>query len=293
MIMKKIPRREFFNSNEKIVMTHSVWGPELVPHTHDFFEIAYILKGSGYHYLNGNRHEVFEGNLFLLTPKSEHNFVAITEPFEWANVLFVPSVIDESLLDTIDIKEIVKALIFSDAIHYDTASLSDIELNKNMYNLNRIFHEMQNEYDAKEPGYQDVLKSYLQILLVKIFRAHFLEAGTTKTGKQNSKIADMVFEYLRENSFNDDLNIEQLAKRAFYSPQYLRKIFRQETGIPLGAFIRNKRMELAHELLLSTDLSVAKIMEKVGFHDSKSFYLAFKKKFGTTPMRLKEGKSDD
>ena len=141
---------------------------------------------------------------------------------------------------------------------------------------------MEEEYLAKKPGYQNILKGYLEILLTKIFRSYFYGPSI------DLSITQQVLSYLQERSFQDELNIEELAKKTFYSPQYFCKLFRTKTGIPLASFIRNKRLEYAKKLLESTELSIAAVMEKTGFHDTKSFYTAFKRMYGTTPAKMKK-----
>ena len=274
---------EFFKDDEKIAVIASVWKPELKKHSHDFFEITFITKGNGYHVINNNHHTIKQGNLFLITPKSEHNLLPAnpSEAFEWINVLFFPSVISTSLIDMVDTTDILKVLISSESLHYNTKELSDIELQNDAQEFQHIFEEMQQEFQARKAGYQNLLKGYLEILLVKIFRAYFYDPAS------NTKISQKVLNYLREKSFQNDLNLEELAKRTFYSPQYFRKLFKSKTGIPLSTFIRQKRLDYAKQLLENTDLSISGVMEKAGFNDTKSFYAAFKSAYGVTPANMR------
>ncbi|RXZ61131.1 helix-turn-helix domain-containing protein [Candidatus Borkfalkia ceftriaxoniphila] len=274
---------EFFKDDEKIAVIASVWKPELKKHSHDFFEITFITKGNGYHVINNNHHTIKQGNLFLITPKSEHNLLPAnpSEAFEWINVLFFPSVISTSLIDMVDTTDILKVLISSESLHYNTKELSDIELQNDAQEFQHIFEEMQQEFQARKAGYQNLLKGYLEILLVKIFRAYFYDPTS------DTEISQKVLNYLREKSFQNDLNLEELAKRTFYSPQYFRKLFKSKTGIPLSTFIRQKRLDYAKQLLENTDLSISGVMEKAGFNDTKSFYAAFKSAYGVTPANMR------
>ena len=274
---------EFFKDDEKIAVIASVWKPELKKHSHDFFEITFITKGNGYHVINNNHHTIKQGNLFLITPKSEHNLLPAnpSEAFEWINVLFFPSVISTSLIDMVDTTDILKVLISSESLHNNTKELSDIELQNDAQEFQHIFEEMQQEFQARKAGYQNLLKGYLEILLVKIFRAYFYDPTS------DTEISQKVLNYLREKSFQNDLNLEELAKRTFYSPQYFRKLFKSKTGIPLSTFIRQKRLDYAKQLLENTDLSISGVMEKAGFNDTKSFYAAFKSAYGVTPANMR------
>lgn len=278
----KARNEEFFRKDEKIAVIHSVWSPELKSHNHDFFEIAFITKGSGYHVLNNNRHPIQSGALFLITPNSEHTLIAETQPFEWINVLFFPSVINSSLGNLVSTSDILKAFIASETLFYDTTGLSNIELENDTQKLRAIFEEMDDEFTEQQAGYQNVLKAYLEVLLVKIFRAYFYNPSA------GAEISQKVLNYLREKSYHSEFDLAELAKRTFYSPQYFRKIFKTETGIPLSTFIRQKRLEYAKQLLETTPLSISAVMEKAGFHDTKSFYAAFKNVYGKTPAAIRD-----
>src|ERR1700730_18459766 len=48
------------------------------PHRHHYFELIYVLKGSGIHQINANNYNYEKGNLFLLTPEDIHTFKPLT-----------------------------------------------------------------------------------------------------------------------------------------------------------------------------------------------------------------------
>ena len=174
--------KDIFREGEKVAMRHSVWeANKLDMHTHDFFEIAYILKGNGYHYFNGDKHEINAGDLFLLTPNGQHNYVPKKMAdngycaLEWVNCMFLPDIIDSRLIGIMSLGDLLDALDFLDTVHYDTSNLTGIELLNSSEDLNRIFKDMDKEYELQRTGYQDALKNYLQILLIKIFRTNFVK----------------------------------------------------------------------------------------------------------------------
>ena len=281
--------KDIFKEGEKIAMRYSVWEPDkLDDHTHDFFEIAYIVKGTGYHFLDTNKHRVQTGDLFLLTPDGRHNFRPDGgNELEWINCMFLPDIIDPGLIGITSTTDLLKTLIFFDSFKYDTTNLSGIELLSNTEDLNKIFKDMIKEYERQLPGYQDALKNYLQILLIKIFRAYFVQSRQPDDPAQKTNLTNLVTAYITEYTLKHNININELARQAFYSPQYFRKLFRDESGIPLALFIREKRLDAACELLINSDMPVTKIMEQVGMNDAKSFYAAFSKEKGMTPAQYR------
>lgn len=58
----KIYTIEYFDNNK---------GP-IAPHKHTFYEIVFILKGKGVHYIDSNKYTIQKGALFLLEPSKVH-----------------------------------------------------------------------------------------------------------------------------------------------------------------------------------------------------------------------------
>ena len=57
----------------------------------------------------------------------------------------------------------------------------------------------------------------------------------------------------------------------------------------LTEYINRKRVDMAIELLKSSDLSVDEISAKVGFYDRSTFYHVFSKITGKTPSDYRAG----
>lgn len=96
------------------------------------------------------------------------------------------------------------------------------------------------------------------------------------------------------SSLSGPLDIGTVAQKAGYSRWYFQRLFNHATGIPLGKYIRARRMELAAELLVSTDMNVSDIIVEVGYESAAVFTRSFKKHFGITPgyYRKKYGSHD-
>ena len=69
------------------------------------------------------------------------------------------------------------------------------------------------------------------------------------------------------------------------SKEYLRRIFKHHTGYPPLAYLTNRRMEYAKELLknVKTGLMIKEIAEMAGYNDPYYFSRLFRKLFGKSP----------
>ena len=79
-----------------------------------------------------------------------------------------------------------------------------------------------------------------------------------------------------------------VAQKFGYHPYAINAIFKKNEGFSIHAYITSKRMELAKELLLSTDLSVSEISEKCGFSSASYFSECFMKNEHITPLNYRK-----
>ena len=82
-----------------------------------------------------------------------------------------------------------------------------------------------------------------------------------------------------------DCKLQTLAERFYVNKNYLSTMFRRETGIYYKDFVSQFRIERAKLLLLSTDLKVCDIAERMNFSDPEYFSRVFKNQVGISPSK--------
>lgn len=105
--------------------------------------------------------------------------------------------------------------------------------------------------------------------------------GDWTEGLQNA------LEYIEANLTNE-LEVQEIAKRAFVSPFYFQRIFAALCGIGVGEYIRNRRLTLAGEKLLCSDSKVIDIAAKYGYDSPDSFNRAFQRFHGVSPTAARK-----
>ena len=81
--------------------------------------------------------------------------------------------------------------------------------------------------------------------------------------------------------------MEELARRAGVSADYLTRLFRQEIGITPSDYIGTARVKKARFLLESTDQSIDGIAELCGYGSAAYFIKRFREKTGVTPKKYR------
>ncbi|WP_214628894.1 helix-turn-helix domain-containing protein [Paenibacillus agaridevorans] len=134
------------------------------------------------------------------------------------------------------------------------------------------------------------IKTYLYSICSRVIETKGNDA------KENVKsiIANKIKDYVGKHYNSINISTESVAKHVELSPNYVRSIFKEITGISLSDYITQCRMSEAQRLLLETDDSVSRIAEAVGYpENSKHFFTIFKKYFGKTPENYRMSIQDN
>lgn len=94
-------------------------------------------------------------------------------------------------------------------------------------------------------------------------------------------------DYIEEH-IAEELDYGEIAGRAACSPFYFQRIFGILCGMPLGEYIRNRRLTLAGSELSSAGAKVIDVALKYGYDSPESFTRAFVRFHGITPSEAKK-----
>lgn len=90
-----------------------------------------------------------------------------------------------------------------------------------------------------------------------------------------------------ESHLEDDISIHTLCQFTQQSTSYYQRMFHMTTGFSLAAYIRNRRMSRAGELLRGEGISVLEAALRFQYDTAESFTKAFKRFHGITPSQAK------
>ena len=91
-----------------------------------------------------------------------------------------------------------------------------------------------------------------------------------------------------EDHLDGELDIAAIAAQAACSPFYFQRLFGILYGMPLGEYIRERRLTLAGSELSVTDAKVIDVALKYGYDSPESFTRAFTRFHGVTPSEAKK-----
>lgn len=90
---------------------------------------------------------------------------------------------------------------------------------------------------------------------------------------------------------SNNLSVREIAKNLHFSPAYLEKQFKKQTGESIQELIIKHKLEQAENLLLTTDLSINAIAQRLGYSDTVGLIHLFRKHLDCTPLEFRKYKS--
>ena len=94
-------------------------------------------------------------------------------------------------------------------------------------------------------------------------------------------------DYIEQN-LTEELDIDDIARKAALSTFYYQRIFGALCGMTVGEYIRSRRMTAAAQELACSDHRVIDIAMKYGYESPDSFAKAFQRFHGITPTQARE-----
>ena len=98
---------------------------------------------------------------------------------------------------------------------------------------------------------------------------------------------ERVLDYIHTH-LDEPLSLEQLAEQSCWSRWQLQRVFLHETGLTVAHYVRELKLSLAAEALLSSRQRVLDLALIYGFGSEVSFSRAFKQQFGCSPLAYRK-----
>lgn len=258
-------RKTILNPTENILMVKSVNTDAIESHSHEFIELVYIASGKGMHTLNNKTYFVSAGDLFIITTQDDHSLYPLSEDtisFQWINCVFLPEFI---------------------SFNFSVFPLEYRCIGNEGFEMNYIFNSMMKEFQDKKPGYLEIMRGYLTVVLGRLVRlTEFNNVDEVYKDIKKGNYLKKAIQYIHRN-YQEDIHLTSIASNLSISSNYIGKIFKEfEDTSPIN-YLNKYRIEQSCKLLLETFLPVYQIAVESGFKDVKFYYTFFKRVIGMSP----------
>ena len=115
---------------------------------------------------------------------------------------------------------------------------------------------------------------------------NFLHETSPDTSGVSYEVA-LVLKFVHRNLFNPNLTVNLIKLRCGIRNNNISTRFRLDTGLTIREYIEYLRLGAAQRLLDSSQTEIYLIAPAVGYHHLETFYRAFKRSFGCTPLEYR------
>lgn len=246
-------------------------------HTHDFFELFLILKGSVVHVINGTRQLLQENTLVFIRDRDVHCYEQTGEgDCQLINLSFYKEVIDELF-------GFLGAGFPSDRL-FEPELPPTILLTKTEKEYVRYRLDQMNVIPSDE---KLVVKAEVRALLTDLFSRYIrITADKDDPYGQPDWFLALCSEMRKKEHFTRGTSA--LLQLSGKSHAYLCRMFKLHLKISPTQFINELRMSYAENLLLNTDIDILDISMETGLENVSYFYELFKRRHHMTPYRFRQ-----
>lgn len=96
-----------------------------------------------------------------------------------------------------------------------------------------------------------------------------------------------------EEHLSGKCSLKDVALHVHLNPSYFSVLFKEHMGMTFSEFLTRKRIQQAKRILLTSDLPIGEIAEKIGYQTSKYFIQIFKEYEGKTPSKYRKEARDE
>lgn len=251
----------------------------LMFHAHQGIELLYIYEGTGTVTLEGRHYELKPNTLFCFQPYQLHKVdvkVKVGSKYQRSNVTFDPYILNTYLESYPQLQSFLRYLMNGSLKRQVFEFFEDSTLENLLSNFDQVRRLSNGELN---PEYRVLfLLSLLKYLQIHVFKITDTNSFIEKTTGHIEKILDWV-----DNHFRQSFLLEALSQELHLSSYHVSRLFKQQFGMTLSAYVSGRRIREACMLLENTDHSIHEIGRMVGGFSAPYFSQLFKKHKGLTP----------
>lgn len=250
------------------------------PHTHEYFQIYYIAKGSLTHHIENTSSELRQGDMFIIPPKMMHYISPAPDTVFYA-FSFMPDFFNEANTNTKLVTLFLRNLRASQSI------LPKVSIDaKDIRYIESVLERMLDEFNRKDFGFGELIYAYA-VLLVAVLARNYFKQNTPPEYFDNSKQFVLhCIEYI-ESNFADQITLDEMSKRSAMSKNSFCALFYKLTGHTFHQHLNLCRIKKATEYI-KEGYKITAIYGLCGYSDFSTFYRNFKKIIGLSPNAYKK-----
>lgn len=250
--------------------------PAQSPHSHEYFQIYYVLKGSLTHVVGDKEFSLNKGDVFIIPPKCTHK---ICQPKD--ALFYTFSFTAESL--EANYKSLFLVSQFLQGLEKNYDDPLKISIKKHTIWIENLLEILHKEFEHKQVGYIDAIRAYATGLLILLARDQF-EKVSFSIPKSSNRLQILSCMEFIDTHFAEPLTLNDMAKWSAMSKSEFCRQFLSISGTTFQKYLHSARIKHATKLI-KQDYNISSIYCLCGYNDFSTFFRNFKKIMGCSPMQ--------
>ncbi len=280
-----IPKSTVFGDAPDIVLHEAEHDGRLGSHTHEFYEVVYVVDGFTLHSSAGRMNMLVTGDLFFVRPGEEHSYINAYRT-KLYNLIFTSDELGSELTELSKLPGLNVMFCGGDMENIG-ARLLHVGMNER-HSVESLLEKIRNERATRRTGWQSMIRSYLVSFLIRYSRMY--EVQWDKRSQSSNDYYGYIYKILSyvNDNYARPITTSELAEITGLSPDYMARKFKQALNMSPAEYVRRFRIARAMELLYTTDTPVAEVAEQTGFSDISLFSRVFKQAVGLPPAAYRK-----
>lgn len=251
--------------------------------SNNFFELIYVVDGTGVQSVNKNKFHYRKGNLFLLTPQDTYSFDIITHS-RFFFLRFNEYYINTQPANNKEVSARMEYILLN-ASHRPGCILKNKADKPFIASLvEGIIRENANQ----QLYYNRIIEQIVQSIITIVARNIALKLPKNIKENTGEAVLDLLH-YIQLNIFEpQNLKAEKLSRHFGISLHYLGRYFKKQTGETMQQYIGNYKLRLVETRLLHSDMRINEIAYELNYSDESHLNRAFKKHKGMSPSAYRK-----
>jgi AraC-like DNA-binding protein len=251
-------------------------------HKHNFFEVVYIVSGTGQHFINDSNFKYRAGHLFLLTPDDSHHF-DVDSPTRFFFIRFNDFYIKSNSLET-DAKQRLE-FILKNANREPGCILKN---DSDKLIVKPIIEAIMRESVSRDLYNKELIRQYVKTLIVIMARNISQRMPEAISEGTEEKAVD-ILQYIQTNILSPEkIRTNEISRQFGISETYLGRYFKKHANETMQQYITNYKLKLIENRLLHSNMRITEIADEMGFTDKSHLNRIFKKYKGVNPSDFRK-----
>lgn len=241
------------------------------PHHHDDYEIYFLVSGNRKYFIQNTIYTLSPNQIVIFKPNVPHQVtVNLNIPYERHLLYVTPQLFSEVFNNNPFLEQIVNKQFFN---------LSSDNFERTLNFISKINDEFKTDdiYSISN------IKNILSELLIFIERHN--DTSNITIDKSDLRIQNAI-NYILDH-YSEPITLADCAKIASMNYHSFSKAFQKNTAVGFKEFLTRLRIDKGCELLETTNYSITKIAELVGFSTDNHFSTTFKSLHNITPKEYR------